>query len=115
MAIEEKDLGYGRWEVKATGDDLPKLKGMLTEVGNEAYKKAFHKNEGQYERLTDPNGNPTHVHKRDLEQALAQGYGKVGLTPTFVIPELPWQKNHVVRPGRTKYRYNRETRQMEAV
>ena len=115
MAITEKVLeGSNQWEIKATGEDLPKLKGMLTQTGNEAYRKAFHHNEGiGFERVTDPSGNLTHVRKDQVEEALANGYGMVGLTPSFVVPELPWQKHRKPMPGRRKYRYNKETRQME--
>lgn len=85
MAVEEyKDKAGKEW-TKFTGEDLPKAKGLLTEAGNEAYRKAFHENEGQYVRLSDPNGNPTEVHKRDLDQALAQGYGKVAIAPRQMI------------------------------
>jgi len=116
MPITESKLeASNQWEIKATGDDIPKLKGMLTEIGNESYRKQFHENEGNYERVTDPQGNPTHVRRDQLADALASGYGQAGLTPTFVVPELPWQKKHVVHPGRRKYKYNRATGQMEAV
>lgn len=110
---EYRDKAGKEW-TKFTGDDLPKAKGLLTEAGNEAYRKAFHENEGQFERITDPNGNPTQVHKRDLEQALQQGYGKTAIAPCMVVPELPWKRKSD-GPGRHKYRYNKATKQMEAV
>ena len=114
MAVKEHVDKAGKEWTTFTGEDLPKAKGLLTKGGEEAYKQAFHKNEGQYERITDPNGNPTDVHKRDVEQALAQGYGKVGLTPTFVVPQLPWKRKYA-GPGRHVYKYNKVTKQMEAV
>ncbi len=81
MAVTEyKDRAGKEW-TKFTGEDLPKAKGLLTEAGNEAYKAAFHKNEGQYVRVSDPNGNPTQVHQKDLETALAQGYGQTCSAP----------------------------------
>ena len=115
MPVEVSTDRAGKEWTKFTGDDLPKAKGLLTEAGNLAYREAFHKNEGQYERITDPNGNPTQVHKRDLETALAQGYGKTAIAPSMVVPDLPWHKNHVPRIGKHKYKYNKATGRMEEV
>ena len=115
MAVTVSTDKAGKEWTKFTGEDLPKAKGLLTEAGNEAYRKAFHENEGQYERITDPSGNPTQIHKRDLETALAQGYGRAPVSPSMVVPTLPWQKHRTPNPGRHKYRYNKATRQMEAV
>lgn len=114
MAVKEYNDKAGKQWTKFTGEDLPKAKGLLTEAGNEAYKEAFHKNEGKFVRVSDPNGNPTQVHARDLDNALASGYGKVGLTPTFVVPDLPWKRKSA-GPGRHVYKFNKVTRQMEAV
>lgn len=115
MAIEERELpASNQWEIKATGEDVKKLAGMLTSTGNEAYKKAFHKNEGQFVRVTDPNGNPTEVHQKDLDQALSQGYGKQALNPSMIMPEVPWARK-TYGPGKHKFRYNKITRQMEEV
>lgn len=114
MPITERELhASNQWEVKATGEDIPKLAGMLTQVGNEAYRKAFHKNEGQYVRITDPHGQPTEVHQRDLETALAQGYGRAAVNPSMIMPSVPWAST--MAPGRKKYRYNKLTREMEEV
>ena len=106
MAVTVSTDKAGKEWTKFTGDDLPKAKGLLTEAGNEAYRKAFHENEGKYVRVSDPNGNPTQVHAKDLEQALASGYGKVGLTPTFVVPDLPWKRKSA-GPGRHRYKYDK--------
>lgn len=111
MPIEERELpASNQWEVKATGEDIPKLAGMLTSTANEAYRKAFHKNEGQYVKVTDPSGNPTQVHQRDLQTALAQGYGRTAVNPSMVVPELPWAST--MAPGKRKYRYDKATGQM---
>ena len=113
MAIEEREIAGGKqWEIKATGEDIGKLRGMLTETGNEAYRKAFHKNEGQYVKVTDPHGRPTEVHQKDLDVALAQGYGNAAVNPSMVMPEVPWQRKSC-GPGKHKFRYNKLTKQME--
>jgi hypothetical protein len=115
MAVKVSTDRAGKEWTKFTGDDLPKAKGLLTEAGNLAYREAFHKNEGEYERITDPHGNPTQVRKRDVENALAQGYGKSAIAPSMVVPDLPWQKNHVPRIGKHKYRYDKATGSMVEV
>jgi len=115
MAIEEKELpASNQWEIKATGDDIPKLAGMLTETGNEAYREAFHKNEGQFVRVTDPNGNPTQVHQRDLDKALASGYGQSCASPRMIMPSVPWQRKSS-GPGKHKFKYDKATGQMVEV
>lgn len=115
MAIEEKELpASNQWEIKATGDDIPKLAGMLTETANENYRKQFHKNEGQFVRVTDPNGNPTEVHQRDLDTALAQGYGQSCLNPRMVMPAVPWERKSS-GPGKHKFRYDRASKSMVEV
>jgi hypothetical protein len=115
MAIEEKELpNSNQWEIKATGDDIPKLAGMLTETGNESYKKAFHKNEDNWERISDPQGNPTVVPKDKVEEYRAQGYGQASSSIRMVMPEVPWKKPPQA-PGKHKYRYNKLTKCMEEV
>jgi hypothetical protein len=115
MAIEEKELpNSNQWEIKATGADIPKLAGMLTETGNEAYREAFHSNEGQYVKIADPQGNLTHVHQRDVEGALAAGYGRAGATPRMIMPTVPWAQKKS-GPGKHKFRYNKLTGEMEEV
>lgn len=115
MAITEKELpNSNQWEIKATGDDIPKLAGMLTQTGNEAYRKAFHKNEGNWERITDPQGNPTHVPKDRIDEYRALGYGRATLNPSMVMPEVPWQRKSA-GPGKHKFRYNKLTKCMEEV
>lgn len=109
MPIEERELpDSNQWEIKATGEDIPKVKGMLTQVGNEAYRKAFHKNEGNWERMSDPHGNPTVVPKDRIEEYRAAGYGETGDTPRMMMPEVPWAKK-AVGPGRHRFRYDKTT------
>jgi hypothetical protein len=114
MAIEERQVNAKQWEIKATGEDMGKLRGMLTETGNEAYKKAFHKNEGNWERISDPQGNPTVVPKDKVEEYRAQGYGRVSITPSMMVPELPWAQKKT-GPGRHKFRYDKASKQMVEV
>ena len=114
MAITERSLPGGKWERTFTGPDIEKAKGSLTKVANEAYKKAFHENERKYVKVTAPDGGITDVHERDLETALANGYGMAPRAPSMVVPELPWEPKRF-GPGKHKWRYNRETREMEAV
>lgn len=115
MAIKESQLpNSNQWEIKATGADIPKLAGMLTETGNEAYKKAFHKNEGNWERISDPHGHPTVVPKDKIEEYRAQGYGLVSVSPSMIMPEVPWERKRT-GPGKHRFRYNKATKQMEAV
>lgn len=85
MPIEEKQVGH-QWEVNATGDDIGKLRGMLTPTGNEAYQEAFHKDERAH-----------------------AGHGHLKIMS--LMPELPWPQK--CKPGR--YKYNPETKQMEAI
>lgn len=104
MAIEERDLPGGRWERKFTGQDISKARGALIETGNEGYRKAFHKNEGiGFERVSDPKGNETWLRKDQVEGALKEGYGRKSVTPTFLVPELPWKQKRV-SPGRHRYK-----------
>lgn len=114
MAIIERDLGHGRWERKATGQDIPKLVGSLKEYGNEKYKEAFHKNEGQYERITDPSGRETAVRKDQVDLALAQGYGRAAVSMRMTVPELPWPKKRLA-PGKHKFKYDKATNSMVEV
>jgi hypothetical protein len=115
MAITERELpASNQWEIKATGEDVGKLAGMLTETGNEAYRKAFHSNEGQYVKVTDPHGNPTQVHQKDLDQALASGYGQSASAPRMVMPSVPWARK-VSGPGKHKFRYDKASKSMVEV
>ena len=85
MPIKERDIAGG-WERVYTGDDLAKAKGALTKAGNEAYQEAFHKDEKAH-----------------------SGHGTRKIMT--VVPELPWGNTR--SPG--KFKYNPETKQMEAV
>lgn len=115
MALTERTTNArGDWELTATGDDIPKLHGMLQKTGGEAYRKAFHKNEGNWERISDPHGNPTVVPKDRVDEYRAQGYGKVAISPSMVMPHVPWEPKRF-GAGRHKWRYNRETGEMEVV
>lgn len=114
MAITERDLPGGRWERKFTGDDIPKARGSLIESGNEAYKKAFHKDEGNWERISDPSGNPTVVPKDRVAEYQAVGYGRAGVTPTLVMPAVPWERKRT-GPGRHRFRYDKASGQMVEV
>lgn len=115
MAIEEKELpNSNQWEIKATGADIPKLAGMLTSTANEAYKKAFHKNEGNWERISDPQGNPTVIPKDKVEEYRAQGYGRVSITPSMIMPSVPWARK-VSGPGKHKFRYDKASKSMVEV
>jgi len=104
----------GDWERTATGDDIPKLIGSLKETAEDSYKKAFHENEGNWERISDPSGNPTVVPRDRIDEYRAQGYGRVAVSPSMVMPEVPWEPKRF-GPGRHKWKYNRETGEMEAV
>ena len=115
MAIEETTLPNGQWEVKATGEDLPRLKGMLKETAGEAYKKAFHRNEGiGFEKVSDPNGNETWLRKDEVEDALTRGYGKMGTAIRMQMPNVPWGQKKV-GPGRHRFRYDKATKTMVEV
>ena len=115
MAIKESQLpNSNQWEIKATGADIPKLAGMLTETANEGYKKQFHKNEGNWERISDPQGNQTVVPKDQIDQYRAQGYGRATSSIRMVMPEMPWQKKQMA-PGKHRFRYNKLTKCMEEV
>jgi hypothetical protein len=106
LAIIERDLpASGQWEIKATGEDIPKLSGMLTETGNEAYKKAFHGNESiGFEKMVRPDGGETWTRKDQVDQALANGYTASNAI-RMVMPEVPWKQNRL-GPGKWKYRKN---------
>jgi hypothetical protein len=115
MAIEERELpASNQWEIKATGKDVHKLAGMLTETGGEAYRKAFHKNEGNWEKINDPRGIQTVVPKDQIDEYRAQGYGRTGITPSMVMPSVPWKRKSA-GPGKHKFRYNKTTKCMEEV
>lgn len=115
MAIEERQLPGNQWEIKATGKDIKRTAGMLTPYANEKYREAFHKNEGiGFEKITDPSGKETAVRKDQLEDALAAGYGRIGLTPRMVMPEVPWEKKRLT-PGKHKFRYDRNSGQIVEV
>ena len=116
MAIIERDLpASNQWEIEATGKDIPKLSGMLNDTGNEAYRRAFHRDEGVgFERVSDPSGNPTWLRKDQVESALADGYGRVSGKLVFTVPDLPW-KRRKMKPGRTRLRYDKATGQMVEV
>lgn len=115
MAIIERDLPGGKWERTYTGEDIPKARGALTATGNEAYKKAFHRNEGiGFERITDQGGNPTWVRKDQVEEAVGLGYGRVALNPSMVMPEVPWEKKRLA-PGKHKFKYDKASGQMVEV
>ena len=115
MAIIEKELPFGRWERTFTGEDIPKVKGALTATGNDSYRKAFHRNEGiGFEKVADQWGQPTWVRKDQVEEAVAAGYGRVGLNPTMIVPELPWEKKQL-SPGRHKFKYDKASGQMVEV
>ena len=115
MAIQETETRTG-WEIKADGEDLPKLKGMLTQTGNEAYRKAFHKNEGiGFEKVSDPRGNETWLKKDEVDDAVThRGYGRVSVGIRMQMPNVPWEKK-VLGPGRHRFRYDKKTGRMEAV
>lgn len=87
MAIRERDIAGG-WERTYTGDDIAKAKGALHSTAAEAYQEAFHKDEKAYA-----------AHGRNSRKIMT------------VVPALPWGNTR--RPG--KYKYNPETKQMEAV
>jgi hypothetical protein len=109
LAIIERELpASGQWEVKATGDDIPKLSGLLNETGGEAYKKAFHHNEGiGFERVADPSGQETWVRKDEVAQALSNGYTGVAKI-RMTMPEVPWKQNRL-GPGKWRYKKDPET------
>ena len=113
MAIEERTLpNSNQWEIKATGEDIPKLKGMLDKTAKEGYQKAFHRDEGiGFERVTDPGGQMTAVRKDQLEEALQMGYGKVGGAISMVMPEVPWARKSC-GPGRHRFRYDKASGQI---
>ena len=105
MAIKESQLpNSNQWEIKATGADIPKLAGMLTETANE----------GNRERISDPQGNQTVVPKDQIDQYRAQGYGRATSSIRMVMPEMPWQKKQMA-PGKHRFRYNKLTKCMEEV
>ena len=115
MAIEERELpNSNQWEIKATGEDVRKLAGMLTETGNNAYREAFHKNEGNWERISDPTGNPTVVPKDKVDEYRAAGYGRVSVNPSMIMPSVPWARKSS-GPGKHRFRYDKATGQMVEV
>lgn len=113
MPIEERELpASNQWEIKATGEDIPKLAGMLTETANTAYREAFHKNEGNWEKISDPQGNMTVVPKDKVDEYKAVGYGQVRCDrPTMVVPPLPWQADR--RPGERYEDYKRRVSEQD--
>lgn len=115
MPITERQINArGDWERKATGGDIPKLLGSLRKEGEEGYKKAFHRDEGNWERISDPHGNPTHIPKDQIDQYRARGYGRVAINPSMVMPHVPWEQTGM-KPGKRKYRYNKLSGEMEEV
>lgn len=68
-----------------------------------------------FERVRDPAGNITHVRADQVDRSFGQsGYSPLNL-PRTVVPDLPWQKDHVPRYGKHKYKYNPETGLMEEI
>lgn len=112
MAITERQLdASGQWEVKATGEDIKKLSGMLTQTGNEAYKKSFHRNESVgFQQMVNPRGDTTWIRKDDIQQALDNGYTSTG-SIRMMMPEVPWQRK-TPKPGKTRYRYDKASGEM---
>ena len=116
MPIEERLLpASNQWEIKATGEDIPKLAGMLDKVGKEAYRKAFHKNEHiKYEKVLDPSGGETHIKAGEIDEYRAMGYKPIAQNSIRMqMPAVPWKSR--MRPGKTKYRYDKVSGQMVEV
>lgn len=110
MAIVERELpASGQWEVKATGNDIPKLMGQLYETGNKAWDEAYHKNQKVgWEQITDPSGSPTWVKNDQVEEARSKGYGRTSETIRMVMPEVPWKQNRL-GPGKWTFKKDPET------
>ena len=105
MAITRKELPGKRWEIKATGKDIPQLKGMLNEHGAKEFQKSYIKGQKTgFERITDPRGNYTYVPGDKIEEYRKQGYGRI-VTPSFVVQDLPWKQRHKRGAGRHRYKF----------
>jgi hypothetical protein len=103
MAIEETKLPGGRWERTYTGKDVSAVKGELNEHGAKAFHEGINASAKRgFERINDPNGTPTYVHADEVEKYRARGYGKT-VSPSFVVPELPWDRKQVA-PGKHRYK-----------
>jgi hypothetical protein len=114
MAIERTEKGR-TWEIKATGKDVHSLKGMLNEYGAQKFQESWVKGQKKgFEKITDPAGNQTWIPGDQIAEYRAQGYGQV-VSPSFVVPELPWQKNHKPNPGKHRYKYDPVSQDMVEV
>lgn len=80
------------WQIDATGEDISKLKGMLTPTGNEAYQKAFHEQ-------VEPEW------KERMDEFCPMN------RPRTVVPALPWQADRL--PGEKWSAYVKRTGKAE--
>jgi len=118
MAIERTVHADGSWTEKATtpqsAKDLADKHGPALQKrgADDFHKKWIEADKVGYEKLRDPSGKITHVRADEADSARRSGYGAVA-NPTMVVPELPWHKDREPLPGRRRWKYNRETGQME--
>ena len=115
MAIVETKTSTGGWQKEFTGKDVGEAFNQgLQEYGAQKFQESWKRNESiGFEKLRNANGEIEHVRADETERSLANGFSPVG-NPTMVMPSVPWpQKSD--GPGRHRYKYNRESGEMEAI
>lgn len=115
MAIEEIKRPDGSWQKTFTGKDVGEAFHQgLQEHGAQKFQEAWKRNESiGFEKLRNASGQTEYVRADETESALANGFAPVG-NPTMVMPDVPWERKSD-GPGRHRYKYNRDTGEMEAI
>lgn len=92
-------------EVKATGDDVPALLGMMKDSAQASLQQAYNREQkfGVIE-LPDPDGNPVRLLGNEEEKYRAKGYGQSKMTTTFLVQGFGKMRSEGIRKQTIRYR-----------
>ncbi len=97
-----------QYEYRAKGKAVRELVGMASKtVEKRSETEAQLERRFGYDKIADRHGR---VHRRRLDEIEElrydnRGWGSKPTRPTFVMPEMPWQRARESRPGRTRIKY----------
>lgn len=92
-------------DAKSARELMDKHAGAIIKRGQEDFHNKYMKDLSLgFEKVTDPQGNPTMIRSDRMEQALSNGYGNAPSAPRMTMPQVPWERKKI-SPGRHRYKY----------
>ena len=97
-----------QYEYRAKGRAVMELRGMAAKtVEKQNEREAQLEKRFGTDRIADRHGV---VHRRRLDEIAElkeynNGWGSKPVSPTFIVPDMPWKAKKAARPGRTRIRY----------